>query len=126
MSRWRVGCAIVVQQYYRRFLVDCLMGALTVAVLAPILRLFLRIRKGREQVHIQVFGPAAPVEHLDERVVCRLPGPGEGERNAALISPKDPNRERHAPCFGRREWLPGSRLLDRPFPAPPRRRRRGM
>ena len=36
---------------------------------------------------VQTFGPEATVEGLDERIVGRLSGPGEVERDAASISP---------------------------------------
>lgn len=56
-----------------------------IAALAPILHLLLRIRKAHEPVRVQAFGPEAPAERFDERVVRQLSGPGEVERNAPLL-----------------------------------------
>src|SRR5436305_377782 len=45
LSRWRAGCAIVLQQRTRGLLPDRPVWAFLVVVLAPILQLFLRICK---------------------------------------------------------------------------------
>ena len=49
-SRWRAGCAIVVQQRNRGSLPDRPVRAFLIVVLAPILQLFLRICKTQEPV----------------------------------------------------------------------------
>ena len=86
-SRWRAGCANVIQQANRRLLADRAVRALLVVVLAPILQFFLRVRKAQEPVSVQTFRPEATVERFDKRIVGRLAWPREVERHAALVGP---------------------------------------
>jgi hypothetical protein len=88
LSQWRAGCAIAIQQHDSRLIANRSMRTIFVVVSAPILHLFPGVRKGQELVGIEAFGPEATVERLDEGVVGRLAGPGEIERNTALVSPK--------------------------------------
>src|SRR5262245_54859312 len=60
-SRWRAGCAIVIQQRNRCSLADCTVWALLIVVLAPILQFFPGICKVQEPVSIQTFGSEATV-----------------------------------------------------------------
>lgn len=53
-------------QQNRRLIADRPMGPFFIVVLAPILHLFLGIRKVQEPVSIETFGPEAAVERLDE------------------------------------------------------------
>ncbi len=87
-SPWRAGCAIVVQQHYRRLLADRPVRAFFVVVLAPILHLFSRVRKVQEPVSVQTFGSEATVEGFNERIVGWFSWPGEVKRDAALVGPQ--------------------------------------
>src|SRR5207237_9876338 len=51
------------------------------------LYLFLGVGKAKEPVGVETFLPEASVERLDECVVGGLAGPGEVQRDAALVGP---------------------------------------
>src|SRR6266481_5682031 len=74
-SRWRAGCASVIQQCDRGFLPDCPVRAHFVVVPAPILQFFPSIFKAHEPMGVQAFRAEAPVEGFDERVVRWLSRP---------------------------------------------------
>ena len=77
----------MVLQQNRRLVADRAMGAFFVIVLAPILYLFLGVGKAKEPVGVETFLTEASVERLDECVVGGLAGPGEVQRDAALVGP---------------------------------------
>lgn len=64
-SRWRPGCAKVIEQHNRRPVADRPMGALLVVVLAPILQLFSGGCKTQESMRVETFGSEATVEGLN-------------------------------------------------------------
>src|SRR5690606_23785153 len=67
---------------------DGAMRPILVVVSAPILQFFLRIGKRQEPVGTQAFGPEAPIERFDERVVRRLARSREVKDDVFLLSPK--------------------------------------
>src|SRR6516162_9438252 len=74
-------------QQDRRLVADCPVGPFFVLVSAPILHFFLRVCKAQEPVGIEAFLPEASIERFDEGIVCGFAGPGEVQRDAALIGP---------------------------------------
>ena len=59
-----------------------------VVVSTPFLHLLAGVVKRQKPVLVQALSPELPVERLDVGVVCRLPWPGEVERDVIDISPQ--------------------------------------
>ena len=71
----------MIQQHDRRLLADRPMRAFFIVVLAPILQLFLSIRKTQEPVGVQTFRSEAAVEGFDVSVVRWLSRSREVQSN---------------------------------------------
>lgn len=78
----------VTDQRDRRFVADRAMWANLVIVSTPSLAFLLRIVQAHEPVRRQALSPQLAVEGLDERVVRRLAGPREVERDSARVRPQ--------------------------------------
>ncbi len=64
------------------------MGSYFVVLPPPILQFPPGVVERQEPVRIQALRPQAPLERLDERVVGRLPGATEIERDVVLVGPQ--------------------------------------
>src|ERR1700722_7631089 len=64
------------------------MRAFLIVVPTPILQLFPGVCKAQEPMGVQTFRSEAAIEGFNECIVGRLSGPGEVERDAALVSPQ--------------------------------------
>ena len=73
---------------YRDVVPDGAVRSDLVVVSTPTLELLPSIAKAQEPVRVQAFGPEAPIEALNERVVRWLSGAREVERHIVSIGPE--------------------------------------
>jgi hypothetical protein len=82
-SRWRAGCAIVVQHGNRRFLPDFPMRAFFVVVLAPILHIFFAPARFRNQWALRHSARKGPLNASMKALSVGFPG-----REKSKVTPR--------------------------------------